>query len=103
MARRAGASRPKCRSRRAKNIVNRGAPSIPGSGIHEMGTARIGANPKTSVLDKWNQTHDVKNLFVTDGAAFTSVGCQNPTLTMMALTTRCCERIVERGKRGEFA
>ncbi|MCB9385267.1 MAG: GMC family oxidoreductase [Bryobacterales bacterium] len=87
----------------AKNIVNRGSPSIPGSGIHEMGTARMGANPKTSVLDKWNQTHDVKNLFVTDGAAFTSVGCQNPTLTMMALTTRCCERIVERGKRGEFA
>ena len=87
----------------AKNVKNSGTPSIPGSGIHEMGTARMGADPRSSVLDKWNQTHDVKNLFVTDGAAFTSVGCQNPTLTMMALTTRACERIVERGKQGDFA
>lgn len=86
----------------AKNIQLRGAPSPPGAGIHEMGTARMSASPKTGVLDKWNQTHDVPNLFVTDGAAFPSVGCQNPTLTMMALTLRACDRIVERGKRGEL-
>ena len=86
----------------AKNVRSEGQPSVPGFGIHEMGTARMGDNPKTSVLDKWNQTHEVKNLFVTDGAAFVSIGCQNPTLTMMALTVRCCERIVERGKRGEL-
>ena len=87
----------------AKKVRNEGAPSVPGFGIHEMGTARMGDDPRSSVLDKWNQTHDVNNLFVTDGAAFPSVGCQNPTLTMMALTMRCCERIVECGKRGELA
>ena len=87
----------------AKNVGARGAPSVPGFGIHEMGTARMGDDPKSSVLDRWNQTHDVSNLFCTDGAAFVSIGCQNPTLTMMALTMRACERIVERGKKGEFA
>ncbi len=86
----------------AKNVRSMGEPSVPGFGIHEMGTARMGDKPKRSVLDKWNQTHDVPNLFVTDGAAFPSVGCQNPTLTMMALTLRACDRIVERGKRGEL-
>ena len=87
----------------AKNVRNYGEYSVPGFGIHEMGTARMGADPNNSVLDKWNQTHDVPNLFVTDGAAFPSVGCQNPTLTMMSLTLRACDRIVERGKKGEFA
>ncbi len=87
----------------AKNIINRGEYTAPGFGIHEIGTARMGDDPKRSVLDKWNQTHDVSNLFVTDGAAFTSSACQNPTLTMMALTERACERIVERGKQGDFA
>jgi choline dehydrogenase-like flavoprotein len=86
----------------AKNVQMLGEPSVPGFGIHEMGTARMGDDPKTSVLDKWNQTHDVTNLFVTDGAAFPSISCVNPTLTMMALTVRACERIVERGKRGEL-
>ena len=86
----------------AKNVHTQGEVSVPGFGIHEMGTARMGDDPRSSVLDKWNQTHDVANLFVTDGAAFTSIGCVNPTLTMMALTTRCCERIVARGKRGEL-
>jgi len=87
----------------AKNIRSYGEYSVPGFGIHEMGTARMGADPNSSVLDKWNQTHDVPNLFVTDGAAFPSIGCQNPTLTMMSLTLRACDRIVERGKKGEFA
>ncbi len=87
----------------AKNVHTHGEYSAPGFGIHEMGTARMGSDPNSSVLDKWNQTHDVPNLFVTDGAAFTSVSCQNPTLTMMSLTLRACERIIERGKRGEFS
>ena len=86
----------------AKNVVIGGEPSVPGFGIHEMGSARMGADPKRSVLDKWNQTHDISNVFVTDGSAFTSIGCVNPTLTMMALTVRACERIIERGRQGEF-
>ncbi len=86
----------------AKNVEMQGEPSVPGFGIHEMGTARMGDDPRSSVLNRWNQTHDVDNLFVTDGAAFVSIGCQNPTLTMMALTIRACERIVEQGKRGEL-
>ena len=60
--------------------------SKPGLCIHEVGTARMGADPKTSVLNKFNQSWDVKNLFITDGSCFVSQGCQNPTLTMMALT-----------------
>ena len=60
-------------------------PGTPGLGIHEMGTARMGRDPKTSVLNKWNQAHEVDNLFITDGAAMTSSGCQNPSLTYMAL------------------
>ena len=77
-----------------------GGASVPGFAIHETGTARMGDNPRTSVLNQFNQAHDVKNLFVTDGASFVSGGCQNPTLTMMALTVRACEYIVDRyGKR----
>jgi len=74
----------------------------PGLCIHELGTARMGNDPKTSVLNKFNQSHEVKNLFVTDGAAFVSSGCQNPTLTMMALTARACDYIIERYKRDEL-
>ena len=85
----------------AKNIkINTGL-QMPGMAIHELGTARMGADSKKSVLDPWNQTHDVKNLFVMDGACFVSSGCQNPTLTMMAITVRACDRLVERFKRNE--
>jgi choline dehydrogenase-like flavoprotein len=77
-------------------------PSPPGFCIHEVGTARMGADKKTSVLNKWNQSWDVKNLFVTDGACFTSIGCANPTLTMMALTARACDYIVEEYKKGNL-
>lgn len=77
-------------------------PAPPGFCIHEVGTARMGSNPKTSVLNKWNQTWDVKNIFVTDGACFTSIGCQNPTLTMMAITARACDYIAEEFKRGNL-
>jgi choline dehydrogenase-like flavoprotein len=77
-------------------------PATPGLAIHEVGTARMGNDPKTSVLNKFNQAHDVKNLFVTDGACFVSMGCQNPTLTMMALTARACEYIVSEHKKGNL-
>ncbi|HZS05607.1 MAG TPA: GMC family oxidoreductase [Blastocatellia bacterium] len=77
-------------------------PSPPGFCIHEVGTARMGGDKKTSVLNKWNQSWDVKNLFVTDGASFTSIGCANPTLTMMAITARACDYIVEEYKRGNL-
>ena len=77
-------------------------PSTPGGTNHEMGTARMGRDPKTSVLNGWNQSWDVTNLFVTDGAAMTSSGCQNPSLTYMALTARACHYALEQLKRGEL-
>src|SRR5450631_2756357 len=60
----------------------------PGESIHELGTCRMGADPKKSVLNRFNQAHDVKNLFVLDGSAFVSGGSQNPTLTILALSMR---------------
>ncbi|WCT77213.1 GMC family oxidoreductase [Novosphingobium humi] len=72
----------------------------PGLGIHEMGTARMGHDPKTSVLNKHNQAHDVPNLFVTDGAAMTSSGCQNPSLTYMAMSARAANYASELLKAG---
>lgn len=77
-------------------------PSTPGGTNHEMGTARMGRDPKTSVLNGWNQAWDVPNLFLTDGAAMTSSGCQNPSLTYMALTARACHYAVEQLKRREL-
>ncbi len=74
----------------------------PGLCIHEVGTARMGNDPKKSVLNKHNQLHEAKNVFVTDGACFVSQGCQNPTLTMMAITARACEFIVEESKKGNL-
>lgn len=71
-----------------------------GSGIHEMGTARMGRDPKTSYLNGFNQAHDVPNLFVTDGACMTSTGAQNPSLTYMALTARAVNHAVERMQQG---
>jgi choline dehydrogenase-like flavoprotein len=70
-----------------------------GLGIHEMGTARMGKDPKTSVLNKWNQVHACKNVFVTDGACMTSAACQNPSLTYMALTARAVNHAVEEFKK----
>ena len=74
----------------------------PGEGIHEMGTARMGRDPRTSVLNANNQLHDVPNVFVTDGACMTSAGCQNPSLTYMALTARAAAFAVEARRRGEL-
>ena len=74
----------------------------PGSTIHEMGTARMGHDPKTSVLNEFNQLHDVKNVFITDGSAMTSSACQNPSLTYMALTARACDYAVSELKKGNL-
>lgn len=70
-----------------------------GLGIHEMGTARMGRDPKTSVLNRWNQIHSVPNVFVTDGAAMTSAACQNPSLTYMAMTARAANYAVDQLKK----
>jgi choline dehydrogenase-like flavoprotein len=74
----------------------------PGESIHELGTCRMGADPKKSVLNQWNQSHDVKNLFVLDGSAFVSGGSQNPTLTILALSMRASEYMSDRMKKGEL-
>jgi choline dehydrogenase-like flavoprotein len=74
-------------------------PSYMGGGIHEMGTARMGRDPKTSVLNKNNQLHEVPNVYVTDGACMASSGCQNPSLTYMALTARAANHAVEELKK----
>jgi choline dehydrogenase-like flavoprotein len=76
--------------------------SAPGLAIHEMGTARMGRDPKTSVLNEHNQAHDVKNLFMTDGACMVSNSCVNPSLTYMALTARACDYAVGQIKRNEL-
>ncbi len=77
-------------------------PSTPGNTNHEMGSARMGRDPKTSVLNGWNQAWDVPNLFITDGACMTSSANQNPSLTYMALTARACHYAVEALKRGDL-
>jgi choline dehydrogenase-like flavoprotein len=74
----------------------------PGSDIHEMGGVRMGHDPKTSLLNKWNQLHECKNVFVTDGACMTSGGTQNPTLHFMALTARAANYAVEEKKKGNL-
>ncbi|MEP7269858.1 MAG: GMC family oxidoreductase [Acidobacteriota bacterium] len=79
-----------------------GRMTAPGRIIHELGTARMGDDPKRSVLNKFNQMHDVRNVFVTDGAAFINSANQNPTLTILALTMRACEYIVDETKRGNL-
>lgn len=78
-------------------------PRWPGGATHELGGARMGNDPKTSVVNRWRQAHDVKNVFVTDGAVFPSSPCQNPTLTMMALALETAEWIVDQAKRGALA
>jgi choline dehydrogenase-like flavoprotein len=75
---------------------------VPGFGIHELGVARMGNDPKSSVLNQFQQSHDVKNLFVMDGAGFTSGACQNPTLTIMALTVRSSDYLLAELKRGNL-
>lgn len=86
----------------AKNIREEARVEMPGMAIHELGTARMGHDPKKSVLTPFNQTHDVKNLFVMDGASFVSSACQNPTLTMMAVTVRACANLIDRFHRSDL-
>ena len=76
------------------------AEANPGLCIHEMGTARMGRDPKTSVLNPWNQVWDCPNVYVTDGACMTSSANQNPSITYMALTARACDHAVRELKKG---
>ena len=82
-----------------KNIKVNGDISFPGNANHEMGTVRMGHDPKTSVLNKWNQLHEVPNVFVTDGSCMVSSACQNPSLNYMALTARACDYAVGEMKK----
>ncbi|MHB8735752.1 MAG: GMC family oxidoreductase [Terriglobales bacterium] len=84
----------------AKNIRLEEKASTPGWAIHEVGAARMGHDPRQSVLNQFQRTHDVANLFVMDGAGFPSTACQNPTLTIMALAVRSCDHLMAEMKRG---
>jgi choline dehydrogenase-like flavoprotein len=85
-----------------KDVKGRNGDGTPGRGIHEMGTARMGLDRKTSVLNKWNQVWDAPNVFVTDGACMTSASCVNPSLTYMALTARAADHAVSELKKGNI-
>ncbi len=82
-----------------KNIKKVDFRNPPGSAVHEMGTVRMGRDPKTSVLNEHNQMHEAKNVFITDGSCMTSASCQNPSLTYMALTARACNYAVSELKK----
>ena len=87
----------------AKDIrVRKGPLSVPGILIHEVGTARMGNDPKKSVINRFNQLWDCSNVFVTDGACYVSSASQNPTLTMMAITARACDYIVSELRAGRL-
>ena len=83
-----------------KEIEPADSKQAPGLDIHEMGTARMGRDAQTSVLNKYNQVHTCKNVFVTDGSCMTSSACQNPSLTYMALTARACDYAIKSLKKG---
>ena len=82
------------------NIKTRDSNQAPGLDIHEMGGVRMGKDPETSLLNKWNQLHTCKNVYVTDGACMTSTSTQNPSLTYMALTARACDHAIRVSKQG---
>ncbi len=85
-----------------KHIESADNHQAPGKDIHEMGGCRMGNNPENSMLNKWNQLHAVKNVFITDGACMTSSGCQNPSLTYMAITARAADHAVSELKKGNL-
>jgi choline dehydrogenase-like flavoprotein len=85
-----------------KNVTVRSDNFNVGNSIHEMGTARMGADPRKSVLNKYNQMHACKNVFVTDGSFMVSSGCQNPSLTYMAFTARAVDYAVSESKKGNL-
>jgi choline dehydrogenase-like flavoprotein len=87
----------------AKNIEPYAIPDrVPGYGIHEVGVARMGSDPRKSVLNQFQQAHDVRNLFVMDASGFTSGACQNPTLTIMALAVRSTDYLMGELKRANL-
>jgi len=86
----------------AKNIRTYAHPSAPRWALHEAGIARMGADPKKSVLNQFQQSHDIKNLFVMDASGFTSNPCQNPTLTIMSLAVRSCDYLLSEMKRNSL-
>ena len=85
-----------------ENVTAQSTERPPGIAIHELGTARMGRDRKTSVLNGYNQCHDVDNLFVTDGASFSSSATQNPSLTFMALTARAVDYAAKEIKAGRI-
>jgi choline dehydrogenase-like flavoprotein len=85
-----------------KNISTNDSKQAPGLDIHEVGGVRMGKDPKTSLLNKWNQMHECPNVFVTDGACMTSTGTQNPSITFMALTARASNHAVDELKKGNL-
>jgi len=85
-----------------KDVAVRGTISFPGNANHEMGIARMGKDPKTSVLNKFNQMHEVPNVFITDGSFMTSSSCLNPSLTYMAFTARACDYAVNQMKQSNI-
>src|SRR5436305_6434729 len=86
----------------ARNVKTFAEPSAPRWAIQGVGIARMGNDPKKSVLNQFQQTHDIRSLFVMDGSGFTSSGCQNPTLTIMTLCVRSCDYLVGEMKRGNI-
>ncbi|NJM50727.1 MAG: GMC family oxidoreductase [Sphingomonadales bacterium] len=95
-------AREMCEKLGYKVVHSNAEAAEPGKGIHEMGTVRMGRDPKTSVLNAWNQSHDIPNLFCTDGGAMTSSACQNPSLTYMALSARASAHAVELLQEGKI-
>jgi choline dehydrogenase-like flavoprotein len=85
-----------------KDIRQNDSKQAPGLDIHEMGGCRMGKDPKTSLLNKWNQFHNCPNVFVTDGACMASTSTQNPSITFMALTARAANHAVEELKKGNL-
>jgi len=86
-----------------KNVKGHDGDGTLGRGIHEMGTARMGKDPKTSVLNKYNQVWDAQNVFVTDGACMTSTSTQNPSLTYMAMTARAVDYAISRLRKNDLS
>jgi choline dehydrogenase-like flavoprotein len=91
-----------CHSAGMETLAKHDRPNPPGYSIHELGTCRMGDDPKKSVLNKWNQSHDIKNLFVVDGSSFVSGGYQNPTMTILSLSMRASEYAADQMRMGNL-
>ena len=91
-----------CRASGMETLAKTDQPNPPGYSIHELGTCRMGDDPRKSVLNKWNQSHDIKNLFVVDGSSFVTGGYQNPTMTILALSMRASEYVAEQMTAGRL-